>query len=240
LKEDLSSLLKKNLELRLEVSLTRLEESCRDKGDDPDGRISWPTAAQLDELSANIRAFSSTLQRGGKTTWSCIKAIDKCRPSIKLGKSIEDLVDRAARLYVVPRAIQIRTQGANGSERSRKCFAALRECFEGKSRFASIKWEEHHDILSPRPALRESCEARAAQICIDWLVWDREIGSPALALRFWLARIDNPPLAAKLSGGTKADAVFSSVRARGKEDKRKRNDAKRQKMRRLRLKRERP
>jgi hypothetical protein len=35
----------------------------------------------------------------------------------------------------------------------------------------------------------------------------------ASALVFWLARIGNPPLAAKLPGGTRADAVFDNIRA---------------------------
>jgi hypothetical protein len=112
-----------------------------------------------------------------------------------LGKKIEDLVKRASKLYLPePRALQIRKQALDGSEASERCFKALQKCCEGKSQFTSIKWEEHGDILTPRPTLRESCEARAAQICIDWLRWSLEVEGPATPLVFWLMLIGNPNL----------------------------------------------
>ena len=117
-----------------------------------------------------------------------------------------------------PRAIQIRNQGDNGSERAKKCFEALRKCFEGKSQFASIKWEEHCDILNPRPALRESCEARAAQIVIDWLRWKLEVERPAAPLVVWLMQIGNPALIKRLDYLGSTD-VFDNIRAENKKDR---------------------
>jgi hypothetical protein len=52
------------------------------------------------------------------------------------------------------------------------------------------------EILQPRPA--ESCEAKAAQLVIDWLLDDLNPKKPWDCLASWLSTIGNPSLAAKL------------------------------------------
>jgi len=183
-----------------------------------DAHIEWPSDKFLDRFSEAIRRSASLYDRGGDTIWDCVKVLENRRRSLNLRERIEDLVGRARKLYLPePRALQIHKQALEGSETSQKCFEALQECFEGKRQLASIKWEAHWAILTPRPTLRESCETRAAQICIDWLRWTFEVERPATPLVFWLMRIGNPDLL-KALGYSRIDP-FARIRLKRKETK---------------------
>jgi hypothetical protein len=101
-----------------------------------DDRAQWPSDQFLDRFSEAIWRSASIYHRGGETLWDWVNAVENRRPSLKLRKRIEDLVKRARQLYLPePRARHIRKQGLDGSEPSKKCFEALRECCEGKSQF---------------------------------------------------------------------------------------------------------
>lgn len=205
-----------------------MEDFCLDY----DGHVEWPRGRFLDRFSEAIRRSASLYFRGGQTIWSCVEAIENRRPSLDLRQRIEDLVKRARKLYLPePRAIQIRKQALDGNEASKRCFEALRECYEGKSRFTSINWKEHGAILAPRPA--ESYEARAAQICIDWLRWALKVDGPATPLVFWLMRIGNSDLLRTLGYSRSLD-FFDRIRVERRETKLKQGNVIRQKWSRLR------
>jgi hypothetical protein len=176
-KRKLTSLMHEPLEFCLnEMDRFCLQSDDRRRKDYPQ----WPSGQFLDHLSGAIRRSASFYDRGGPTIWSCVEAIENRRPLLKVRKRIEDLVKRARKLYLPePRAIGIHKQALGGSEASKKCFKDLQECVEGKSQFTSIKWEKHGDILNPNPARAETCEGRAAQICIEWLRWTLEVGRPS-------------------------------------------------------------
>ena len=148
----------------LRKALGEMHQMCG-SDDDPLGPVQklWPNNEWLANLSAIIRRLASLLKRGGPTTWSCIRAIERRYPALKLCKRIETLVDRAARLRPEREAITIQKQGIAGNEAARKCFEDLEKCHNGQSKIASIDWEEYRDILEPLPG--ESCAVKAAQIC---------------------------------------------------------------------------
>ena len=182
---------------RLKSSLAQMSTLCFDREATlRPGETSWPSEPWLDELSEIIRRLSSLHQRGGKDLWSRIKAIDNRYGTLKLSAKIQKLVDRAGKLYREPAAIAIQRQALAGNQAAYHCFVALKRCRDGKSEIASENWSEYRETLQPRPA--ESCEAKAAQLVIDWLRDDRSPQKPSDHLASWLSTIGNPSLAAKL------------------------------------------
>ena len=187
----------------------------------PKGLTLWPSSSNLEKLSDVIRSVASLYDRGNGSTWSCIFAIQNKRPSLKLQKRIEGMIDRASKLYgELPRAIKIQRQAKEGSEAAKACFEDLQKCFNGQAELVSIHWERHDKTLAPRATKRESCREKAAQICIDWLRWDHEVNAPASSLRLWLIGVDNLDLAKKLdySGST---YFFDRDSERRRQDRRK-------------------
>ena len=158
------------------------------------GQTFWPSQAWLDELSECIWRLASLHRRGGKDLWTCVRAIDNRHSRLNLGGKIEKLVDRAAKLYYEPAALAIQRQAIAGNQAAYGCFAALKRCHDGRSEIASENWSQYPEILQPRPA--ESCEAKAAQLVIDWLLDDLNPKKPWDCLASWY--IGNPSLAAKL------------------------------------------
>ena len=144
-------------------------------------------------------------------------------------------MSRAAKLYQQQenRAIQILKQAHGGSKAAGACFSDLLRCSEGEAKLTSIDWEKHHVILAPKTSEAESCKDRAAQLCIDWLIWMREIGEPMIPLRLWLGEIGNPVLREQL--GHFASLDFTD-RTEEKEQRRKQKNRLRQQRRRLKLK----
>lgn len=231
-KRKLTSLLHEPLKL----CVNEMEDFCLESND-PRSYTQWPSDQFLDRLSGAIRCSASFYARGGPTIWSCVEAIENRRKSLKLSKTIEALVRRAAKLYSPePRAIQIHKQALEGSEASKKCFKALQECVEGKSQFTSIKWEKHGDILNPSPARGETCEGRAAQICIEWLRWTLKVERPAAPLVFWLMQIGNPDVLNTL-GYSGSINVFDRIRSKREAKTERKGNRIRQRKRRLRKKR---
>jgi hypothetical protein len=160
------------------------------------GQTFWPSQAWLDELSENIWRLSSLNRRGGKDLWSRVKAIDNRYPALKLSAKIQRLVDRAGKLYREPSAIAIQRQAAAGNRAAFDCFAALKKCHDETSKIASEEWTQYKDIL--RPLSAETCEVKAAQLVIDWLLDDLSPRKPWDHLASWLSTMGNPSLAAKL------------------------------------------
>ena len=218
----------------LRKALGEMHQMCR-SDDDPLGSVQtlWPSNEWLANLSAIIRRLASLLKRGGPTTWSCIRAIERRYPALKLCKRIETLVDRAAKLYSEPFWITIQKQGIAGNEAAKNCFEALENCRNGRTEIASVSWEEHRNILKPRSG--ESCAAAAAQICIDWLQGDRGIETPWSPLVFWIARVGNCDLALRLMSPNCA-TVFDNIRAENKESRSRQLAATRKRKSRLREK----
>jgi hypothetical protein len=99
-------------------------------------------------------------------------------------------------LYREPAAIAFQRQALAGNQAAYHCFVALKRCHDGKGEISSENWSEYPEILQPRPA--ESCEAKAAQLVIDWLLDDLNPKKPWDCLASWLSTIGNPSLAAKL------------------------------------------
>jgi hypothetical protein len=220
---------------RLEIYLDGCNQMCREPNDPRalEGQTLWPPQGYLDLLERAIRDLASLYSRGEGSTWSCILAIENNRPSLKLKKRIEGLVDRASELSrELPRAIEIYRQAMAGSEAARSCYGDLGKCFDGQSGIMSIKWHNHETILETSTTEGESCRDKAAQICIDWLRWFLQIGVPALTLEFWLVNIGNPSLAKKLHCSDSAD-VLGKLAEKTREGRRKELAALRQKKRRL-------
>jgi hypothetical protein len=178
---------------RLKACLTQMGSFCSDVG--VTLRPLWPSQAWLSELSTIIRRLSSLHKRGGKDPWSCIKAIDN-RCAQRLGAKIEKLINRAAKLYYEPAAIAMQRQGFGGNQVAFDCFAALKRCHDGISHMASENWAKYAKVLQPSSA--ESCEAKAAQLVIDWLLDDLSPEKPWDHLASWLSTLGNPTLASKL------------------------------------------
>jgi hypothetical protein len=72
----------------------------------------------------------------------------------------------------------------------------LKDVMMEKARSRPRIGRNNPEILQPRPA--ESCEAKAAQLVIDWLLDDLNPKKPWDCLASWLSTIGNPCLAAKL------------------------------------------
>ena len=177
------------------------------------GEIYWPRKAWLNELSKIIRRFSSLHLRGGNELWSCVKAIDNRRSALKLSRTIERLVDRAAKLRNEPAAFAIQRQAIAGNRAAHRCFAALERCHHGKSTFASEDWEQFREILQPRSD--ETCEAKASQILADWWRDDLSPEKPWDDLALWLSTIGNPSLAAKLVGPNSPYFFYATLSEHG-------------------------
>jgi hypothetical protein len=185
---------KRDLLRRLKVSLAEMQLLCQD-ATLGSGKTGWPSEGWLEELSENIWRLSLSHKRGGKDPWSCIKAIDN-RCAQRLGAKIEKLINRAAKLYYEPAAIAMQRQGFGGNQVAFDCFAALKRCHDGISHMASENWAKYAKVLQPSSA--ESCEAKAAQLVIDWLLDDLSPDKPWDHLASWLSTLGNPTLASKL------------------------------------------
>jgi hypothetical protein len=221
----------------LEDHLEAINQMCRAPNDPlaPEGLTLWPSDKDLEELSRAIRDLASSYSRGAGSTWSCILAVQNKRPSLKLRKRVEDLVDRALKLSgKLPRAIEIHRQAMAGSEAAMSCFADLGTCFDGRAEIMSINWDMHSAILAPSAAKGESYRERAAQICIDVLRWSYTIRHPASTIMIWLMEIGNLGLAKKLDYvGSTHFYLLDEILERRKEGRRKKRAALRQKKRRL-------
>ena len=90
-------------------------------------------------------------------------------------------------------------------------------------------------ILAPNPAKGESCRDKAAQICIDWLRWGRDVSHPAMTMMLWLVRVGNRVLARKLDH-TGVPGFLGEILEREKENRRKKGNMLRQRSRRIRKK----
>jgi hypothetical protein len=212
---------------RLKTSLVQMDSLCFDKEASLlPGEIFWPSQPWFAELSENIWRLSLLHRRGGKDLWSCIKALDHRHSRLNLGGRIEKLVYRAAKLYYEPAAFAIQRQAIAGNQAAYGCFAALQRCHDGRSEIASENWSDYPEILRPRPA--ESCEAKAAQLVIDWLLDDLNPKKPWDSLASWLSTIGNPPLAAKLLRPDSAN-FYALVFGSGKQRRRRVSSAMRQK-----------
>ena len=224
---------------RLEFYLDGCHQMCR-VPDDPlrqppalRGETLWPDKEFLKGLSRAIRHLASLYGRGKWSTWSCILAIQNKRPALKPRKRIEDMVDRALKLrWKLPRAIEIAKQARKGGIKAEACLADLGKCFDGRAEIMSIEWDRHSAILAPSQAKGESCRDKAAQICLDWMRFCREIGAPASTLTLWLVDIGNLPLAKKLDCSG-SDNFFIKMPEMSREDRRRERAALRQKKHRL-------
>ena len=194
----------------------------------------WPTTEWLENLSANTRRLASLHKRGRESIWDCIKAIENRCPSLKLRNGIEGLVNRAAKFVREPLAITIQRQGMSGNESAKKCFEALKICRNGKSEISSVNWKQHREILKPRKD--ESCEAKAAQIVIDWLRWTPCSIKALAPLELWLCVNRSSELLSKV---VHPDFVnpFETFLVNRKRNRIKERNSIRQKRRRLRKKR---
>ena len=211
---------------RLKASLAQMNKLCFDKEATLRPSEIWPSEPWLDELSEIIWRLSSLHRRGGKDLWSCIKAIDNRYRTLKLSGKIERLVDRAGKLYREPAAIAIQRQAIAGNQVAYGCFAALKRCHDGRSEIASEDWEQFRESLQPRSG--ETCEAKAAQLVIDWLLDDLNPKKPWDCLASWLSTIGNPSLAAKLLRPDSAN-FYALVFGSGKQRRRRVSSAMRQK-----------
>jgi hypothetical protein len=210
---------------RLKTCLAQMDALCFDKESTlRPGDIFWPSQPWLEELSEIIWRLSSLHRRGGKDLWSCIKAIDNRYRTLKPSGKIERLVDRAGKLYRESAAIAIQRQAIAGNQTAYDCFAALKRCHDGKSQIASENWAQYSEILQP-PSV-ESCEARAAQLVIDWLLDDLRPKKPWDCLASWLSTMGNPSLTAKLM---RPDNFYALVLGSGKQIRPKVSSAMRQK-----------
>lgn len=181
---------------RLKASLAQMSKLCFDKEAILQPSEIWPSEPWLDELSEIIWRLSSLHRRGGNDLWSCIRAIDNRYPALRLSGKIEKLVHRAGNLYRETAAIAIRRLAISGNQAAHYCFAALKRCHDGRSKFASEDWEQFREILQPRSG--ETCEAKASQILVDWLLDDQSPQKPWDPLASWLSTMGNPFLAAKV------------------------------------------
>ena len=183
---------------------------CREKGDPlGSGDVIWPGDRWLSGFAADIRALALMHNRGGKTIWTCIKAIDCRYPTLKLGKNIENMVNRAAKLCQEPAAITIQQQATAGSRAAQECFGALKLCREGECEISSVNWNKYGEMLSP--ARGQSCQAKATQILIEWLRWNVGVRRDVNPLKYWIARIGNLDLASRLMPRESA-SVYDRIR----------------------------
>ena len=172
-------------------------------------------------------------KRGGKTIWTCIKAIDGRYPNLKLGKNIENMVNRAAKLCQEPAAITIQKQAMAGSRAAQECFGALKLCREGECEISSVNWNEYGEMLSP--ARGQSCQAKATQILIEWLRWNLGVRRDVGPLKYWIARIGNLDLASRLMPRDAA-SFYDQMREEDKKMRSRKKAAVRQTIYRLRSK----
>ena len=157
----------------------------------------WPSITVLGDLWRYIYRLASLYNRHVGPMWSCILAVENRRPRLNLQKRIEDMVDRASKLYRHwPHALdEIRKEAKEGNVAAKACFEDLQKCAWGKSEMASVDWEQYRIILAP--AEGETCREKAAQICIDGLRWHHETGEPTLGLMLWLVGTGYPALGKK-------------------------------------------
>ena len=194
----------------LRACLRGMSRFCREKGDPlGSGDVIWPGDRWLSGFAADIRALALMHNRGGKTIWTCIKAIDGRYPTLKLGKNIENMVNRAAKLCQEPAAITIQKQATAGSRAAQECFGALKLCREGECEISSVNWNKYGEMLSP--ARGQSCQAKATQILIEWLRWNVGVRRDVNPLKYWIARIGNLDLASRLMPRESA-SVYDRIR----------------------------
>ena len=218
----------------LRACLSAINGFCREKGDPlGTGDVIWPGDRWLSALSADIRILALKHKRGGKTIWTCIKAIDGRYPTLKLGKNIENMVNRAAKLCQEPAAITIQKQAMAGSRAAQKCLHALKLFREGKCEISSVDWDEYREILTPAPG--QNCQAKAAEIVMDWLRWNLGVGRDVGPLKYWIGRIGNLDLASRLMPRD-ATTFYDQMREEDKKMRSRKKAAVRQTIYRLRRK----
>ena len=122
------------------------------------------------------------------------------------------MVNRAAKLCQEPVAITIQKRAIAGSRAAQKCFEALKLCREGECEISSVNWNEYGEMLSP--ARGQSCQAKAAQILIEWLRWNLGVGRDVGPLKYWIGRIGNLDLASRLMPRDSA-AFYDQMREEG-------------------------
>jgi hypothetical protein len=105
-------------------------------------------------------------------------------------------VNRAAKLCQEPAAITIQKQAMAGSRAAKKCFEALKLFREGKCEISSVDWDEYREILTPAPG--QNCQAKAAEMVMDWLRWNLGMNRDVAPLKYWIGRIGNLDLASRL------------------------------------------
>jgi hypothetical protein len=218
---------------RVKESLEEMHRLCRGP-DDPlfSGETVWPSREWLEVISRNVSDLAKLLNCERETIWKCITALAGRQTTLlRLRNGLNKLVDRAAKFYAEPLAIAIQKRGIAGDEAARRCFAALKRCSDGRIEITSVNWEEYRHFLNPRSG--ESCEVKAAQICLDLLRNDCRLDKPWLALAHWLAFVGNSDLAARLTSPSIANA-FNESRAEFKNKWSKILDARRRKKFRLR------
>jgi hypothetical protein len=216
----------------LRACLSAINGFCREKGDPlGTGDVRWPGERWLSGLSEDIRILALKHKRGGNTIWSCVKAIDSRYPSLRLGKSIENMVNRAAKLCQEPVAITIEKRAIAGSRAAQKSFHALKLFREGKCELSSVDWDEYREILTPAPG--QNCQAKAAEIVMDWLRWTLGIGRDVGPLKYWIGRIGNVDLASRLMPRDSAE-VYDRMREEGEKARSQKKAAVRQAIFRLR------
>ncbi len=165
------------------------------------------------------------------TLWTCIKAIDGRYPNLKLGKNIENMVNRAAKLCQEPAAITIQKQAMAGSRAAQKCFEALKLFREGKCEISSVDWDEYREILTPAPG--QNCQAKAAEMVMDWLRWNLGMNRDVAPLKYWIGRIGNLDLASRLMPRDSATA-YDEMREQDEKLKSRKKAVVRQRISRLR------
>jgi hypothetical protein len=193
---DRASLLRR-LQEELKEALKQMQIFCRNEKEFANAPVTlWPGKECLEKLSKRIISLANVQKRGRKNVRASIRALQNRYKSLMLSRSIENLVTRAARLYQEPFAIQIQRQGIAGNERATECFEALRRCRDRVSAIVCEDWERHREVLLPESV--ETCQTRAAQVVIDWLVDDRGPQKPWDPLVSWLVESGNLALASKL------------------------------------------
>jgi hypothetical protein len=216
----------------LRACLSAMNGFCREKGDPLGvGDIIWPGDRWLSGLSADIQILASKHKRGGNTIWTCIKTIDGRYPNLKLGKNIENMVNRAAKLCQGPAAITIQKQAMAGSRAAKKCFEALKLFREGKCEISSVDWDEYREILTPAPG--QNCQAKAAEMVMDWLRWNLGMNRDVAPLKYWIGRIGNLDLASRLMPRDSATA-YDEMREQDEKLKSRKKAVVRQRISRLR------
>ena len=147
----------------LRACLRGMSRFCREKGDPlGSGDVIWPGDRWLSGFCARYSSARLNAQPRRQDYRNVHQSNRRPLPPLKLGKNIENMVNRAAKLCQEPAAITIQKQATAGSRVAQECVGALKLCREGECEISSVNWNKYGEMLSP--ARGQSCQAKATQI----------------------------------------------------------------------------